>query len=381
MSKLKFVVKQAGFKKIVEGFLVSDKKDIDLNYDCLEVFNFATRYALNHNITINKKNYMSYGYKVSEYTIDDAIKILDRFNNNFEKLKRKYKLKKDIIRGTIIATAGIIGSTAIIKINSSKYEDSLNVKDVYAIEHDNNTPLAGVTDDISIDNTSVNSSLDIPVATGAIEYDAPIDYADDVTNYDLPKISFNYNDRSFDDRVTLASNYEQYYNYYGHIYGIDPTLIRAVICQESGGVHKEYDGHAAIGAMQVAIINEGSIIKAYNFETGSIDEEEISKDKLNNVSTNIKIGTMMLQSLLDKYNYDIPKAIQAYNFGSGNMAKLGNNWMGSREYIKEGDPLYFEHVMSFISDGDILNIRKRDLSTVSVSVDNQSIIKETSITK
>ena len=55
MSKLKFVVKQAGFKKIVEGFLVSDKKDIDLNYDCLEVFNFATRYALNHNITINKK--------------------------------------------------------------------------------------------------------------------------------------------------------------------------------------------------------------------------------------------------------------------------------------------------------------------------------------
>ena len=60
------------------------------------------------------------------------------------------------------------------------------------------------------------------------------------------------------------------------MYGIDPILLKAIMCQESGGVHLNYsqNGHA-YGGMQIESINFGSTIHTYNFNKNK-EEDFIS---------------------------------------------------------------------------------------------------------
>lgn len=91
-------------------------------------------------------------------------------------------------------------------------------------------------------------------------------------------------------------------------YGIAPSLIAAVIDQESSGNPNDQSSAGAIGLMQLLPSTASWI--GYS---GSL------WDPL----TNIMTGTKYLKYLLNKYNNDVTKACTAYFAGPGNVDRYG----------------------------------------------------------
>lgn len=96
-------------------------------------------------------------------------------------------------------------------------------------------------------------------------------------------------------------------------FGVDPYLIIAMIAQESSGNPLAN----ADGLMQITDAL-GTSISATD-ASGRTVTEKIDHTNLNDPEHNILIGTMFFKSLLDSYNGDVYKAVQAYNFGVGTM--------------------------------------------------------------
>lgn len=142
------------------------------------------------------------------------------------------------------------------------------------------------------------------------------------------------------------------------IYGIDPYLVVALICQESGGnpnIEK-----AAIGIMQWEKTNGTSLsVKRLDgtTETISFTLDQLRKD----VDLQIHVGCAELRNRLVQAG-DIPLALQGYNFGPGYVTWAKKNYGGySKENAAEfsdmqaqklgweryGDKEYVEHVLGY----------------------------------
>ena len=206
---------------------------------------------------------------------------------------------------------------------------------------------------------------------------------------------FEYNDRSDEDSLTNAKRYEDLFNKYGNYYGVDPSLLMAMAAQESSGNH--YDnlgGNYGIGIMQIEkCANLNSTVKAYNFETGEIDSVKITEEALEDLETNIQIGTIILRNRIEENNYNIPLALQSYNFGAGNMSKVINaccdsegltrddirsncinpEWLDYRTVISVGDSQYVEHVFSYVPNNTVLTIKDRDGNDHSLKIINDTV--------
>ncbi len=189
---------------------------------------------------------------------------------------------------------------------------------------------------------------------------------------------FSYEDRSHSDNITNAKRYEDLFNEYGNRYGIDPNLLMALASQESGGEHyNNLDNGPAEGIMQIEkSVHIGTTVKAYNVQTHEYESIEVTEDNLQDLETNIQVGTMILQNCLKEKNYNIPLALQTYNFGPGNMSKVlhtcsdleeisvesmiddptNDEWMNYRSFIGVGDPQYVEHVFSYLDQDQKLTI-------------------------
>ncbi|MBQ8131936.1 MAG: transglycosylase SLT domain-containing protein, partial [Bacilli bacterium] len=139
-----------------------------------------------------------------------------------------------------------------------------------------------------------------------------------------------------------------------------------------------------------------SSISAYNFETGQMETVKITKEKLNNLETNIQIGSMILRSNMEANNYNIPLALQSYNFGPGNMNKVlktcaelehideasmrqnptENSWLNYRAFLHTGDSKYVEHVFSYLGNDEV-RVQKRNNETVKVALTNDHVLENT----
>ena len=103
------------------------------------------------------------------------------------------------------------------------------------------------------------------------------------------KIKTTYNSSQFDDEIKKAQKR----------YGVEFSLIKAVIQVESGFNPKAVSKKGAKGLMQ---------IMPFNYKSLSI------KDPFN-PRQNIMGGTQYLQRLLKRYKYKLPLALAAYNAG------------------------------------------------------------------
>jgi soluble lytic murein transglycosylase len=95
-------------------------------------------------------------------------------------------------------------------------------------------------------------------------------------------------------------------------HGVDPTLVAAVIYQESSFRETVVSASGAIGLMQVLPSTAEDIALrtgGERFETGDLRDPEI----------NIRYGTELLRFLLDYYDDDVPTALAAYHAGPGNV--------------------------------------------------------------
>ena len=193
---------------------------------------------------------------------------------------------------------------------------------------------------------------------------------------------FSYEDRTSSENIDNVNQYDDIFEKYANMYGLDSKLLKAIACQESGGNHYENLGNGpAEGIMQIEkSVHIGETITAYNFETKQNDYFEITEDNIQDIDFNIRIAAMDLRNAIEAFNYNIPQGTQAYNFGIGGMNQVlanccrnigekqsnlendptNNSWLNYTESIGIGDSEYIAHVFSYLKDNTTLSIKDRD---------------------
>ena len=212
---------------------------------------------------------------------------------------------------------------------------------------------------------------------------------------DEETIHLDYEDWSDSKKAYITrAYYSQMITKYANMYGLDPDLVIAVATQESrSGIHTTVmDPGGATGLMQIQnSVWVGNDVSAYNFETGKVETLKVTKERIQDVSYNIRIGCMILQNTMEYMKYNTLAGIQCYNMGYGNMMKILNacskdtgrsvdeilkdvnntNWMNYRKIITVGEKEYVERVLSWMGEDVNIKILKRDGSPVSINVGNQ----------
>lgn len=398
-TKLEFVIKKEKNTKTMSAYLVVEddnqiKHSINIREDVLNLFKFATNFSFENNIYIEKTRSVYKNSTIEKIKFEKGNFIVNNFNRNLiTNHSNKYKVNKKVVLGTII---GLVGITSANYISLSDSRGDSN--DTTQIENDNlsaNTQFTAGISQVFASNPDL-SSLDI-----TFDFDDDINSNDNdmmntsvsvnnrqfnhsstgVGNIEL--FSFEYDDRSNSECVSNAKNNMATFNKYGEKYGVDPNLLMAIMCQESGGIHNEYseNGHA-IGAFQIENVWDGQTLSAYDFETEEMETICVEFDRLKDFDYNAKVAAMILQLNMRKFDYNVPQAVQAYNMGLSRINGFGDNWNTARLSCDKGDPMYIEHVFSYLPDGYYLTMKKPDGKTTNFIIDNMgSNIYETSVTK
>ena len=118
--------------------------------------------------------------------------------------------------------------------------------------------------------------------------------------------------------------YDALINKYAKKYGVDPALVKAVIKAESS-----FNPNAVSKNKKGEILAQG--LMQLNPDTAA----ELGIKDAFDPEQNIEGGAKYLKQLLDMYNGDERKALAAYNWGMGNLAKhgLSNAPEETRNYI------------------------------------------------
>lgn len=376
MEKLKFRIKDNGtirsYLEIENDNEVIVEKIEDEKKKLEKLFDYAIDYVTKRNMDYERRLRKIGNIKTLEVEFEDGRTIVKKFYDKQDKekniLDENLKLKRKIVGTAITSFAGILGLTFAIKIGTPKKE---NIS-----ENEAATSTVPYKDkDILEDMYKITISDELLKAHVA-EKDKEEVKIEEVESYE--KLPFTYEDRSEYNQVKKASRYDKYFEEVGKTYGIDKNLLKAIMCQESGGVHINgtVNGHA-YGGMQIENIIFGHTIHAYNFDKEKEEDLTISKSQITDVGYNIKVAAMLLQYHLKHYNYDIEKALQAYNFGEGNMRKLGSNWKASRKTLGVGDPEYIEHVLSFLPNKTILTFKEETGKEKKVITSNSKVKDKT----
>ena len=372
----------------------------------LNICHKNNRYFKNRNIIDNADNIIK---EFDTYRLNKNKKIIV-MPDNINKLVDKIKLVKRMpTRGKIVITVGLATTLGISGINISSIIK--NSKEAHI-----HTPIATIEevpeyiDDFEdVEMSAPNSYLGNMSDNLVINYD-PEDIEEiivddngaiEIDNKELNQMlqpdefHFSYKDRTNEGSLDNAKRYEDLFIKYGDMYGVDPNLLMAIAAQESSGDHYNHlSGGAAMGIMQIEkSVWIGHSVSAYNFETDEIDKVKITQDGLEDLETNIKVGTMIWRNRIEENNYNIPIGTQGYNYGPGNMDKVFNSfsydtgitkgelkddysnadWLKYRDAVSVGDPLYVEHVFSYIENGTTLTIKKRDGDIVKLKIVNDEV--------
>lgn len=311
------------------------------NYD----IHIKENVPISKNIRLITKEYDKYINKKKR-----KIKIFNTITGNM-KINNKSKT------GKIIATTALITTLALTHNISTLKEPTLKI--------DKPTEIELILDDVNDEVINeVNNDLEQMINDYGFHY--------------------SYEDRSNSNRLENARKYEDIFEKYATIYGLDKNLLMAIAAQESSGDHYNHiDKYSAEGIMQIEkSVYIGHTLHAYNFETGEVESLKITNDNLKDLETNIKAGAMIYQNYLEHCNYNIPLALQEYNFGPGNMNTIlgndrnyyednptNNEWLKNRNLISAGDSKYIEHVFSFLPT-DNLTVKTRDNKEKNIKIIN-----------
>ncbi len=111
-------------------------------------------------------------------------------------------------------------------------------------------------------------------------------------------------------RRTSLSRYEVSIRKSAERFGVDPSLLRAIIRAESGGRPSVVSSRGAGGLMQLL----PSTAREYAGQLGLEAEPD-----LEDPATNILLGACHLARLLGQFDHDTVLAVAAYNAGAGRV--------------------------------------------------------------
>ena len=181
----------------------------------------------------------------------------------------------------------------------------------------------------------------------------------------------------------VRENYGDLIDRYANKWGISPSMITAIMSQESGGRNPNL--------MNILFDSwKDTVINVYNYEDNCYtklvltennnnygnDVVCINRQELMNKNTNISFGCAIMAYNLKYYNYNIPLAITSYNCGIGgvnNILKLTSSETGipvdniiqdpsnssflDYTYVIDlnyggagGDKNYLKHVLRYVED-------------------------------
>ena len=312
------------------------------------------------------------------------INILGKITPNMKLSKKDKTIGKTVIAGTL---AAVVLATSIASINhkgaiasstDSSYEVALDDQMEYE---------AG--NEIVIEGVAANTGEDEEIVEGEGN---PEKEAEIQGMMQEESFHYSYKNRQEEENISNARRYEDLFQKYGDMYGIDANLLMAIAAQESCGDHyNNLDNGPAEGIMQIEkSVHIGYTVSAYNFETGEVETIRVTREDLQDLETNIKIGAMILRTSIENSNYNIPLGIQTYNLGPGNMSNAigmccdlenvsesdirdnptNNIWLNYRAFLNTGDSKYVEHVFSFMDDNTTITVLDREGNPITVRITN-----------
>lgn len=125
-------------------------------------------------------------------------------------------------------------------------------------------------------------------------------------------------------RETHPLKYTAYVERYASEYGIQPTLVYAVIKTESGFRADAVSNVGARGLMQI-------MEDTFDWIKFRLGDEETEYYDMYDPETNIRYGCYLLGFLLDEFG-QTNEAMAAYHAGRGNV----NDWLSDKRYSSDG---------------------------------------------
>ena len=249
-----------------------------------------------------KKHLNSKLYSSILNKIDSSTPIVKKVKYNQKLLQLIKKLQKDkkraitFVLATLVSTA-IIGDSLLNKKETTKDDSPIESVVIDDEQKEANDVFITLAQDEDFDfETRVKQ------ATGSA-----------VNQYTLNKIV-----------QFINSDDGNYFLEVANDFGIDPYIFLSLMIKESSLDHeatipggKNYNGFG-VGICQLETPN-GQQVNAFNYSTGTKETIYETMENALDKKTNIKIGIMRYQNVLEKYQGNENLALQSYNYGQGLM--------------------------------------------------------------
>ncbi len=377
------------------------------------------------NERINRDNILLTFYDVDDEALTELGKMSDAYKRKMDRIKKKNNIKnersmrleytcdpeyiknknKRVTRtkkklGVVATFSALTLSTVLLLGSVSKANQSIEAYQGTSISYEDD-----IFDDI---NKDYNEEVTIEKVPEIVEIeDTPtIEETETINNeeeQEIKEINVDSKVNPFyieTEDLTSSSKYqnakEKYYSLiekYSKEYGLDPMVMLAIATQERGVHSNEVENDGGLGLFQVQVEGkwnwDNTNITAFNYSTNSKEKTTITKEKASILENNIKYGCMLFQNTLKEQNYNIPRAIQSYNYGSTYMDDVINEcvketgysrselsdptnliWTNYRNVIKNGDDKYLENVLRYLPNDTEINFKKPNGEVITMTFEN-----------
>lgn len=359
------------------------------------------KFSKGHKEFLNKEEKPLEDWRVDD---DEDIFLRDEEDEENERLEKRKVSRKNLFKKTIAIVTGatLITMSAFIlkeKLDNNDNVDSLSPKEEVVMTSpivEEEQVVASDKPIIEVTPTPMVTPTPTPVATPSVDDSSQKEEFNEGKINGIFRLDTG-NERATEKYINVVNTYGDEINKYAKMYGLDPELVLAIGTLERGVHSTEVDYDGGLGLFQIQVAGpwswSGETVRAYNFETHEYDRFVIYEDSVRDISSNIQVACMILQSELVSANYNVAEAVTAYNYGRTNMDKvlricssntgipfgelrqLGNTscWLGYRDCISGGDPTYLEDVFKYVEPNTILSFTKPDGEVVRIAYMNTTL--------
>lgn len=369
---------------------------------------------------INKNAIILTFYDVDDDALTELVRMSNEYRQKLERIRAKahqerryqtetidYTCDKEYVKGknktvtrkksnkkTVIATfAALTLSTVMLLSITSKAETKVtNNEDI--------NPQVSYAQNIEIDD-DINKEFTVttpPIVDikEEVKETIPSTPVEEVQEEKVNPFTLETEDLTGSEKYQNAKeNYYDLIEKYANEYGLDPMVMLALATQERG-VHSEtVDSGGGLGLFQIQIEGgwnwNNENVSAFNFRTNKEETVTITKEKASTLEYNIKYGCMLFQNALREQNYNVPRAIQCYNYGSAYMDQVISEccrdtgysrsdisdptnliWTNYRSVIKNGDDRYLENVLRYLPNDTQIEFKKPSGETITMTFENET---------